>query len=178
MKNLCVPFKGFTKDKITQNWSESHQAFDIYNGNKSYGTWLLAMENCIVENIMGVDILGDNGWEYQRGFGILLRSITNPEIKYSYWHTLPFFPVKKNDIVLQGQPICQMGNSGFCISSGVEVKYEDKKKPLFAGTHCHLSCPKDTMDKIDFTIPIKFDLITTVSLTVQNMIYFLKNNIK
>ncbi len=173
-KTLCVPYKGFQLNHITQTWTESHPAFDIAKPTGSYGTWLLALENCVVENIMGADILGDGGWEYERGFGILLRSITNPEVKYSYWHTLAFFPVSKGDIVLRGQPICQMGNSGFCMANGKVVEYKDKLKYPHPGSHCHLSCPQDTTDRIDFDISINFDLLTVISLTLKKMLEFLK----
>jgi hypothetical protein len=178
MNNLCVPYKGFNLQHITQGWSESHKAFDIAKPKlgASFGTWLVAMENCIVENIMSAENW-DNGWEYDRGFGILLRSIANPEVKYSYWHTLAFFPVNKGDTVLQGQPVAMLGNSGYCISNGQVVQYKDKLKYPFLGAHCHLSCPQNTIDRIDFSIPINFDLITTISLTLKSMAFFLKNKL-
>lgn len=173
IKNLCVPYKDFSLWHITQTWSDGHKAFDIAKPVGSFGIWLVAMENCIVENIMGADNL-DNGWEYERGFGILLRSIANPDVKYSYWHCLPFFPVKIGETVLQGKPIAQMGNSGYVVSGGVVVLYKDKLKPPYLGTHCHLSCPSDTMDRIDFTKEIKFDLLTTIYLTLFSISNFLK----
>jgi hypothetical protein len=174
-KNLCVPYKGFKLSHITQGWSDQHKAFDIANlDGKSYGLWMVAMENCIVENMMGAEVLGDKGWEYDRGFGILLRSVANPEVKYSYWHSLPFFPVKKGDTVLRGQPICQMGNSGYVESNGARVEYEYKLKPNYPGTHCHLSCPKDTIDRIDWSIKVDFDLMTVISLTLFSISNFLK----
>ena len=172
-KNLSVPYKGFALFHITQSWSEGHKAFDIAKPVDSYGTFLVAMENCVVENIMTAENW-DTGWELERGYGILLRSIANPDIKYSYWHCAAFFPVKKNDIVLQGQPIAQMGNSGFVLSNGKPVLMADRLKPPYAGTHCHLSCPKDTIERIDFNIPIKFDLLTIISLILKQMLYFLK----
>lgn len=175
MKNLCVPYQGFQLSHITQGYSDTHRAFDIAKPKGSYGTWLLAMENCVVENIMTTENW-DTGYELGRGYGILLRSIANPEVKYSYWHCLPFFPVKKNDIVLIGQPIGQMGNSGFVLSNGQPVLMADRLKPPYKGTHCHLSCPKDTIDRIDFTIPVKFDLLTVISLTLFSISNFIKGH--
>jgi len=174
-KNLCVPFIGFTTKNITQQWSNEHKAFDIARETPelSWGTWLVAMENCIVENTMGGDVLEDSGWELDRGYGILLRSITNPEVKYSYWHTLSSFPVKKGDTVLQGKPVCQMGNSGYCVSNGRVITKEEKLKGSKLGTHCHLSCTEDTIDRIDFNIKVNFDLLTTISLTLFSISNFL-----
>ena len=174
IKNLCVPYKNFDKSHITQGWSEQHKAFDIARTDgKSYGTWLVAMENCLVENITTAENW-DSGWELERGFGILLRSIANPDVKYSYWHCLPFFCVKIGQIVLQGQPIGQMGNSGFVLSNGKPVLIADRLKPPYLGTHCHLACPKDTMDRIDFYKEVKFDLLTAISLTLFSISNFLK----
>ncbi|MFA6925196.1 MAG: M23 family metallopeptidase [Bacteroidales bacterium] len=173
MKNLCKPYKEFQLSNITQGWSEQHKAFDLARWDKkSYGTILVAMENCIVENIATAENW-DNGWEMERGYGVLLRSIANPEVKYSYWHCLPFFPVKKGDTVLQGQPVAQMGNSGFCLSNGVVVLLADRLKPPYKGTHLHMSCPKDTIDRIDYTVHIKIDLMTTIYLILGNMMSFI-----
>mgnify|MGYP002507688062 CR=1 FL=1 len=170
MKNLCRPYKEFQLSQITQGWSDQHKAFDL--GYK-YGTWLVAMENCVVENIMTAENW-DAGWEYERGYGILLRSIANPEVKYSYWHCLPFFPVVKGMTVLRGEPVAQMGNSGFVLSNGKPVLMADRLKPPYLGTHCHLSCPKDTIDRIDWNLEVKFDLLMVIYLTFQNMINFFK----
>jgi len=171
MKNLCPPYKGAKIQDITQGYSDQHRAYDWAS---KFGTFLVAMENCIVENITDKEILYDNGWEYDRGFGILLRSISNPEIKYSYWHCLPFFPVKIGDIVLQGKPVARMGNSGYVLSNGQYVPLKDRLKPPYPGTHLHEGCPMDTLDRIDWDIPIKFDVLTALMLILNSMSNFLK----
>ena len=172
-KNLCVPYKGFQLSHITQQWSDTHKAFDIAKPIGSYGTFLVAMENCIVENIMTAENW-DTGWELERGYGILLRSITNPEVKYSYWHCLPRFSVNIGEIVIRGQVIAMMGNTGFVLSNGKVVLAENKLKYPFPGAHVHLSCPQDTIDRIDWSIPINFDIITVISLTLKQILNFLK----
>jgi len=170
MKNLCKPFKDCTPQQLTQGYSDKHRAFDFAS---TYGKYLVAMENCIVENIIKAENW-DNQEELERGYGVLLRSIENPTVKYSYWHCLPFFCVEVGDTVSQGQPVSQMGNSGFCMSGGIVVPLNDRSKPPYYGTHVHLSCPENTLERIDWSIPIKFDLLTTISLTIKSIINFLK----
>ena len=172
-KNLCPPYKGAKLSDITQGYSDSHRAYDWAS---DYGTFLVAMENCIVENIMTAENW-DTGWELERGYGILLRSITNPEVKYSYWHCLPRFSVNIGEIVIRGQVIAMMGNTGFVLSNGKVVLMADKLRPSYPGSHVHLSCPQDTIDRIDWSIPINFDIITVISLTLKQILNFLKKSI-
>lgn len=169
-KNLCKPYRECQIGHLTQGYSDSHRAFDFAY---KYGTWMVAMENCVVENIMTAENW-DEGQEYERGFGVLLRSIANPEVKYSYWHDLPFFPVKKGMTVLQGEPVAQMGNSGFVLAGGKPVLIKDRLKPPYPGTHLHLSAPKDTIDRIDWNKEIKFDLLMTIYLTFLSINKFFK----
>lgn len=171
-KNLCRPYRECKPHHLTQGWSPEHRGFDF--GYK-YGTWLVALENSVVENIMTAENW-DKGWELERGYGILLRSIRDPNFRYTYWHTLPFFPVKKGEIVLKGQPVAQLGNSGFVLSGGKPVLLKDRLKPPYHGSHIHISAPQNLLEMIDWELPIKFDILTTISLTLFSISNFLKKN--
>jgi murein DD-endopeptidase MepM/ murein hydrolase activator NlpD len=167
---LCKPYREANINQITQGYSSDHKAWDFAY---KYGTFIVAMENCTVESIITAENI-DQGWELERGYGILLRSIANPEVKYSYWHCQSQFNVKKGDIVLQGQVVAMMGNSGFCMSNGKIVLKEDKLKYPYPGTHLHLSAPKSTLDRIDWNIPIEIDMITVIQGFLRSIINFLK----
>lgn len=173
LKNLCPPYQGCNLSHLTQGYSDIHRALDFAKLKNSFGTWLVAMENCVVENMMTAENW-DQGWELERGYGVLLRSIANPEVKYSYWHCLPFFPVVKGMTVMQGDPVAQMGNSGFCLSNGQVVLATDRLKPPYYGTHLHLSAPKDTLERIDWSKEIKFDILMATYLTLLSISNFIK----
>lgn len=174
--NYCKPYKNAKPSDITQGFSDTHKANDWVS---AYGTWLVAPFNGKVVAIQGADKLDSSDFEMERGCGIRILSIENPEIGFCYWHTLEFFPVKVGDTVLQGQPIAQMGNTGFVYSNGGYVLIKNRLDGNHPGTHAHISCGTqeeyfDYSKLIDWSIEVKYDLLTTISAVIQNIINFLK----
>jgi murein DD-endopeptidase MepM/ murein hydrolase activator NlpD len=143
-----------------------------------YGTFLVAPDNCKVERIITDTNFNADLSPLSRGYGILLKSITQP-YTYLHWHCLPAFPVKEGDTVLRGQPVAQMGNSGFVMSNGVIVPVERRTQPPYPGTHDHFEMRinsqfVDPIKYMDFSIPIKYDLMTTISEILKKMIGLIK----
>ncbi|MCL4419568.1 M23 family metallopeptidase, partial [Patescibacteria group bacterium] len=106
-------------------------------------------------------------------------SIEDPTLSIMFWHTQQFFPVKVGDTVLQGQVIAQMGNSGYVVDGGY-VPLDERNKYPYRGTHTHISFGTETENLdfskyVDFSIPINYDVITTVKSIIQNITNFLLN---
>lgn len=175
---LCKPFKTATPKSITQGYSPSHLANDF---TSAYGTFLVSPFNGKVNVITGAETITTNSnpsFELKRGNGIRIVSIEDPTISVMYWHTLPFFPVKVGDTVLQGQVIAMMGNSGYVESNGIVVPYELRDNAPYLGTHVHITIGTateywDYSKLIDWNIEIKYDIITTIKSIIQNMSNFL-----
>ncbi len=175
---ICKPFKKCSVSNITQGFSNSHKAIDFFD---VYGTFLVAPENCIVEYISSESLE-----PLMTGYGMRLRSTSNPYLFYSYCHTLPIFPVLVGEIIRQGQIICQMGNSGCVFSNGKYVPVEDRTKPPYYGTHLHFAIftemngkreYKNPMDCIDWELPVRysaFDVVKAISKITLKMIGILK----
>ncbi len=106
---ICRPYKKANISHITQNFHKKHKAIDIAY---KYGTFLVAPENCVVERITTPDKINNSTSDLERGYGLLMKSITGDR-RYAYWHCLPIFPVEEGETVLQGQIVAQMGNSGY-----------------------------------------------------------------
>jgi hypothetical protein len=147
MSDLSLVFKGMTKNHVSQIFHAGHKALDIV-GNKTsygYGTPLCAPENCTVMGITKEELSHDNkGLEH--GYGIRLRGTTS-NYEYLFWHCLPLFPVWGGDIVLRGQIVAFMGNSGNVYQGGY-VPLDKRNTPPFLGTHLHLVV-YDRVHKID-----------------------------
>ena len=180
MKKISKPFKKCTPQSLTQGFSESHRANDF--GGK-YGEFLVAVCNSIVVGITTANNIETSGEELRRGFGIRLQSIEYPTLSYTYWHCQPFFPLNIGDIVLQGQPVAMMGNSGFVLSNGNPVEISIRTIPPYPGTHVHWSMgqqigqdyiPLDPLSLIDWDIPINSDVITTVKIILIKILSFIK----
>ena len=137
-----------------------HNGIDIIikDEKQGYGSPVHAIHAGVVESII-YDVPHKT-----RGNGI---SVVSDDKTFStiYWH-LSNFQVQVGQHVEAWSIIGLMGNSGFVLSNGQLVLIEDRLKYPYKGTHCHLSCPPDTMDRIDMSIDIKFDLITTITLTL------------
>jgi len=175
MKNLCSPYRGCKITQITQGFiPKQHEATDFCS---SYGTFLVAPERVLIERIKsGID--WKNPKEAEQGYGIVFTSIDKKR-RYSYWHTMAVFPVDEGIIVEQGQPIAQMGNSGWVMSGGKYVPLEERNKPPFYGTHLHLSMSENgknvnCIDYIDWNIEINYDLLTAIKNTIQKISNLLK----
>jgi hypothetical protein len=175
IKKLCSPYKGCNPMQITQGFiPKQHEAVDFAS---SYGTFLVAPERIIIERIKaGID--WNNPKEIEQGYGIVFTSIDKTR-RYSYWHCLPVFSTDEGLIIEQGQPVAQMGNSGWVFSGGKYVPLEERNKPPHYGTHLHLSFSENGINKniieyIDWEIEIKYNLLTAIKNIIQKMANLLK----
>ena len=179
MLKLCKLYKSCTPSHITQGFHDKHKAVDIRG---SYGEDLVAPFNAKVINIVedvpeqNIDLSLE---DLRRGYGILLQSIENPSVEFLIWHTLPVFAVSEGDTVLQGQPVCEMGNSGFVMQDGKYVDVDLRIIPPYKGTHAHVALridtvPVDYLQFVDWTIPIKYDPFLFISKILRNFLRLLK----
>jgi len=171
---ICKPYKKAQKSHITQGFHKKHRAIDMAY---KYGTFLVAPENCIVEKITTPKTLDNSTKGLEQGYGLLMESVVGNR-RYAYWHCLPIFPVEVGEIVLQGQIVAQMGNSGYVKMGNKYVPIDKrlgKKKP---GTHLHFSMSingkiVNPLDYIDWSIPVKYsflDVIRAVRRILQKML--------
>ena len=131
-----TPYKGCKKSNISQGFHAGHKAVDFWFKN-CYGTWLVAPENIKITAKVNGGIISDSLDGLDRGYGIRMQSISNPEREYVYWHCLPYFPVKIEDTILGGEEVAQIGNSGICYSEGILVALGDKLNSNHPGSHLH-----------------------------------------
>ena len=165
---------------MTQGFHKDHQANDFAG---SYGEFLCAPFNAKVVNVRAPENLDGLLDDLQNGCGIRLQSVEDSTVSISYWHTLPVFPVKKGDTVIMGQPVAQMGNTGFVMSGSEIVTVDKKLTPPYKGTHVHITMggtdsfgnylPLDYSSMIDWLIPVKYDTITTIQAFLQSIINIL-----
>ena len=178
---ICKPFKNATKASITQGFHSEHLANDFAG---KYGEFLVSPFNGKVVNIIGAETLDGSQDLLRNGCGIKIQSAEDPSMSISYWHTLQIFPVKKGDVVLMGQPVAQLGNTGFVLANGKYVEIDIRTLPPYPGTHVHITYGKvkedgtyenlDYSSFIDWDIPIKYDLITAIMATLQSIKNILK----
>ena len=181
---ISKPYKECVPSHLTQGFNSSHLANDwAYK----FGTFLVAPFNAKVTVIRGVqnasDIVeGDNSF-LQGGCGIRLQSTEDPTLSMVYWHCQDVFPVKVGDIVLQGQPVAMMGNTGFVQSGGQLVPYDIRLKPPYAGTHVHWTIgrqlgetynPLDPSTLIAWGIPINYNVLDTIKFLLLKIRGFFK----
>lgn len=179
---LCVPYVGAKHSDITQIFGNrqiqggTHLATDFAPKN-AYGKFLLAPELCEVKKIE-TDYTFDSDFypQLQKGYGIRLQSLNNPLIEYLYWHTQQTFLVRAGQIVPQGEPVANIGNSGFCYSGGVYVPLNDRRSGK--GSHLHFEMSingvmVDVTKYIDWTLPVKLDIYKAAQqkiVAIQNLI--------
>lgn len=138
MPRLSVPFKGFTLNDITQIYHAGHRALDI-DGNTThwgYGTPLCAPERVEIIMVLADGYTPNSKKKLERGYGLWMKGLETGLV-HQYWHTLPYLPVNKGDIVERGKIVAFMGNAGRVYSSGVYVPLEERVKQPFKGTHLH-----------------------------------------
>lgn len=180
---ICPPYQGCKASHITQafrvNANESqpngHNGVDYAFAN-CYGKILVSPENCEVETIITDTSFDDDYFDdFRRGYGIVLRSLNN-NARYLMWHCMQVFPVKVGQVVLRGQAVAQIGNSGYCMTGGVYVPLSDRK--LGKGSHLHYEmwrnvngqrAYQDVSKEIDYNLPIVFDKKTTALQFVTQM---------
>lgn len=192
MKKLCPPYKGAVPNNVTQGFSKEHQAVDV-TGN--YGEFLVAPFKALVVHIQQRTTLDNDTSDIAQGCGILMTAIDDPTYRVVYWHCIPTsFIVKVGDIVEMGQPVGQMGNSGMVYGSGQFYTVEEREQEYAEatpsnlpkkGVHVHISMGigdgtadgtknVDWRNYVDWTIPINFDLLTTIRLVLKNISNIIK----
>ncbi|HEC66103.1 MAG TPA: M23 family metallopeptidase [bacterium] len=138
----CKPYQKASRTHITQHFGVNPKPYQP-NGHKGvdwafkYGTWLVAPQRSIVSKIIGAKNVSEDLAPLSRGYGIVLKSLVENNTYYLYWHCLPVFPVLVGQEVQQGQPVAQMGNSGFVMSGGWVVPVEVRTTKAHLGTHTH-----------------------------------------
>ena len=132
-------FKGMKPHHITQGFNGNHQALDIVG---SYGTPLCAPENCLVLGIRGDSFTPDNTSNLKYGYGIRLKGLETGK-EYLFWHCLPYFPVWGGDTVKRGSIVAFMGNSGYVLVGGKEVRVDERLSPGKPGSHLHIEMFED-----------------------------------
>jgi murein DD-endopeptidase MepM/ murein hydrolase activator NlpD len=185
MKNLYPPYIGAKLGDVSQGfWAQQiqggyHQGVDFSPAN-GYGKFLLAPELCRVERIITDDTLDNDFYpKLERGYGIILTSLINTNIKYLYWHCQQCFPVKAGDIVEGGKPVGCLGNSGLCYANGKYVALRDRASGKGAHLHYERRDARqdpdltNPVDFIDFAKPVKLDILRAVQqqiIAIQNLI--------
>lgn len=176
--NNYVPYKNCKKEHISQGFNQTHPANDFWFPN-CYGTWLVAPENIKVKILEDATVLDGSTEGLNRGYGLRMQSIEHPEVEYIYWHCLPIFPVNKDDIVLGGEEVAQMGNSGICYSQGILVALGDKLNGKHPGAHLHYEkyvngvLVDSTLD-IDWTKQPKGDFLKEMMMVLKKMLNLFK----
>lgn len=168
---IGLPYSGCSQKHISQFFSSSHKAMDFcFTG--CFGTFLCAPNPCEVEKIV-TDQTIDNDYypAFEKGYGILLRDMTNRDITYLYWHCQQVFPVKVGQNVGKGEAVAQIGNSGYCVSGGIEVPLKNRGTK---GAHLHLEVRKNGVqvnpfDYFDWNDQPKFDVLKTISQFLTRM---------
>jgi hypothetical protein len=130
--------KPYKKSVTTQTFHAGHQAID-YGG--SYGTPLVAPEDCTVLGITPETFTPNDYAPLTHGYGIRLLSLDGKR-DWLFWHNLPIHPVSAGEKVKAGQIIAFMGNSGNVYSGGHYVPIEERTKS-HRGTHLHLELMVD-----------------------------------
>lgn len=183
MIKLLKPFKGATTLSITQGFHEEHKANDFAG---KFGTFLVAPFNCKILSIIGIESDQDEPdvGSLRNGYGIRMQSVEDPSISCVYWHCQGVFPRKVGDYVQAGQVVAMMGNSGFVLSDGKYVEVDVRLVPPYKGTHLHYSMSQRTSDGvdnvidpsrfIDWSIPIKYNILEVASLFLKSIFNYLK----
>ena len=135
------------------------------------GTWLVPPEDCRVNRVITDTNFNEDLSSLSRGYGISLHSLDGKR-KYVYWHCMGIFPVNVGDIVKKGQPIAQMGNSGFVKSGGKIVSLEDRYKKPYKGVHAHVNFKIDNVSTdiskhIDWSLPVEYSFLDQINASIQ-----------
>ena len=180
-----VPYRGCKKSDITQYYSEAHKAIDLCPNVKDdpYGKWLVAPANIKINFIDEGAVLDESENGLNRGYGLYMQSMEEPDLYWVYWHTLPVFPVSIGEYVNGGEEVAQMGNSGACFAGGVPVPDSEKLKLPFKGTHLHLErfrlvngkiVYEDPLPYIDFNKQPSGDFIKEMWIVIKKIMGLLK----
>ena len=189
---IVKPFKNCYPNSLTQGFTlKQHEACD-YTGK--FGEFLLAPFDCRIERMIRGEKLNGNTQEVETGCGLLMISTENPNYRVSYWHCQPIFPVEIGELVKQGQPVAQMGNTGAVYGNGQfysvaerEQEYSESTPSNLPkkGVHVHISygfgdgsaegtVNRDISKEIDWTIPVSYSLLDAISMTLKSILKIFK----
>lgn len=173
-------FRGANPSKITQRFDrDKHKGIDV---SSSYGTWLVAPQDCIIERVVTPDSIDESLASLASGYGIVMRNKSEP-IRYLYWHCLPIFPVVEGQEVAKGQQVAMMGNSGFVKRGGVVVPVKVRLQKPFKGTHVHyekfteVNGKREYIDPepdIDWTSGVDVDILSEIKVVLMRMLKLLR----
>lgn len=181
---IIKPYKSACLAHVTQEFGanpcsyqpKGHTGVDFYFKG-CYGEFLVAPEKCKIAKVITDETIDNDYYPaFKKGYGVLMKSVANNKITYLYWHVLQAIPVAVGDTVKAGQVVAQLGNSGYCMSGGIEVPlaYRGTK-----GSHLHYekrinNVCVNVLPDIDFNSTVRFDTVTEVSRIVKKMIYLLQ----
>lgn len=177
----CPPYRGAKLNHITNGFRPGHEAQDFCPIG-GYGTFLVAPEDVFIIKIVDSDCISESVAPLENGYGIIMKAV-NGGAYYLYWHCLPIFPVNEGAYVKQGQPVAQMGNSGFCMAGGCIVPIDIRLIPPYKGMHLHYEkyvivgnkkIYIDPLTDIDFNLPINFDLLVATKEILTKMLWLIK----
>lgn len=184
-KTLCPPYAGAKLSDVSQGfWARQiqggyHTGVDFAPKN-AYGKFLVVPECCEVKQIITDGTLDNDYYPvFLRGYGVVLQSLNFKNIQYLFWHCMQCFPVRVGQIVMQGQAVAQIGNSGCCYSGGKFVELKDRASGK--GAHLHYERRDierskfytDVLPYIDWTMPVRLNTLQAVQqtlLAMQNLI--------
>lgn len=185
---IAKPYKQCQPNQLTQGYGVNIQSYQPtgHTGNdwafaNCYGTFLVAPEDVEVISLIDAKNISPDLAPLSRGYGILMRSVKNPERTHLYWHCLPVFPVEEGEVCLQGEPVAQMGNSGFVTQGGKIVPISDRLKPPYYGTHLHQEIRidgkyTDPFPWVDWDIEVQGVGLTTLQKIINKIINLLWNS--
>jgi hypothetical protein len=184
---LNIPYKDCKPLDITQKFwnlqadNKHHLGVDFCPSN-AYGKILVAPEDVIIITVIDETIFGgDFMQDLQRGFGLTMKSIADPNVVHLFWHCMSIFPVKAGDTVKRGTFVGQIGNSGYCLTGGVYVPLASRQSGK--GSHLHWERRDarydpdytDVVPEIDFTSKVTLSWDNNVKQLLQNMVNLIGN---
>lgn len=187
---ICKPYKNAKLSDISNPFGANpqwyggipHSGIDWVS---SYGTPLVAPEDCIIDNIITDENVSEDLAPFARGYGIIMKGMSESMGGrfHLYWHCQPVFPVGLGQQVKQGEIVAFMGNSGFVMRGGVTIPVEIRSKPPYPGTHVHQEIftfdsnsqrvYEDATKYIDWNISINYDLFTAIKVVLAKLINLL-----
>ncbi len=197
MKSICRPFSEATSNLITQPFGANpnsiqpngHTGIDIKPVNSNAGAILVAPCRVKITNIIdNYDLDAADEADLRHGYGIVMQPLEGnfePNTFFLYWHCAGIFPVQIGQIVEMGQPVAQMGNSGYVMVGGQYVPLNQRTLPPYYGMHVHFEYfigdaiagrkYMNVLPLIDWTIPLpKIGLLDTIQLLLNKISSLLK----
>lgn len=181
---IIKPYKSAKFGDVSQRFGANPSSYQV-NGHAGvdfwfkncYGEFLVAPERCKVTKVITDETIDNDYYPaFKKGYGVVLKSIADPSITYLMWHVLQAIPVAVGGIVEAGEVVAQLGNSGYCVSGGLEVPLKMRGTK---GAHLHYErrvnnkCV-DILPYIDFNSTVKFDTITEISRFVKKISYLIQ----